>query len=120
MDGVGDARNCGTECDPFGGDRTARTLGEMGGRLPTKHVCLVSQLWIGRRSGDIGVQALPDDEIIARVVAKGVPADAAGFMVPMVSWLASNLSTTPTDTVERASGSKPAPVDAILSAQAVA
>ncbi|HTK11514.1 MAG TPA: NAD(P)H-binding protein, partial [Ktedonobacteraceae bacterium] len=52
----------------------------------------------------IPVQALPDDEIIARVVAKGVPADAAGFMVPMVSWLASNLSTTPTDTVERASG----------------
>lgn len=69
---------------------------------------------------NIPVQALPDDEIIARVVAKGVPADAAGFMVPMATWLASSLSTTPTDTVERASGSKPVSVDAILSAQVVA
>ena len=68
----------------------------------------------------IPVQALPDDEIIARVIAKGVPADTASFMVPMARWLASNLSTTPTDTVERASGSKPVSVDAILSAQAVA
>ena len=68
----------------------------------------------------IPVQALPDDEIIARVIAKGAPADTAGFMVSMASWLASNLSTTPTDTVERASGSKAVPVDAILSAQAVA
>ena len=68
----------------------------------------------------IPVQALPDDEIITRVIAKGVPADTAGFMIPMASWLASNLSTTPTDTVERASGSKPVSVDAILNAQAVA
>jgi NAD(P)H dehydrogenase (quinone) len=68
----------------------------------------------------IPVQALPDNEIIARVIAKGVPADIAGSMIPMANWIASNLSTTPTDTVERASGSKAVPVDAILSAQVVA
>jgi NAD(P)H dehydrogenase (quinone) len=68
----------------------------------------------------ITAQALPDHEIIARVVAKGVPADTAGFMVEMASWLARDLSTMPTDTVERASGTRPSPVDAVLSAPVAA
>jgi NAD(P)H dehydrogenase (quinone) len=62
----------------------------------------------------IPAKVLPDEEIIAQVVASGVPAETAGFMVPMASWIAREVSTTPTDTVERASGSKPSPVDVAL------
>jgi len=76
---------------------------------------------LSRISGrTITAQALPDHEIIARVVAKGVPADTAGFMVEMASWLARDLSTMPTDAVERASGIRPSPVDAVLSAAVAA
>ena len=70
---------------------------------------------LSRISGHtITAHPLPDNEIIAQVEAKGVPADTAGFMVGVASWLAREVSTTPTDTVERASGTKPSPVDAIL------
>ena len=70
---------------------------------------------LSRISGrTITARALPDNEIIARVIAKGVPADAARGRVGMASWLAGNLSTTPTDTVERASGTKPSSVDVVL------
>ncbi len=62
----------------------------------------------------IPAKVLPDEEIIAQVVASGVPAETAGFMIPMASWIAREVSTTPTDTVERASGSKPSPVDGAL------
>lgn len=63
----------------------------------------------------IPTQVLPDSERIARVVAKGVPETAAGFVVGFTSWTASELGTVPSDTVERASGSKPEKVDGILS-----
>ena len=76
---------------------------------------------LSRISGrTITAQALPDNEIIARVVAKGVPADTAGPRVGVASWLARDLSTMPTDTVERASGTRPSPVDAVLSAPVAA
>lgn len=65
-------------------------------------------------------QALPDNEIIARIVAKGVPADTAGFMVGLASSIARDISTTPTDIVERASGTKPSPVDVVLNAPVTA
>ena len=68
----------------------------------------------------VTAQALPDNEIIARVVAKGVPADAAGFMVRLASWIARDVPTTPTDIVERASGTRPSPVDVALSAPVAA
>ena len=70
---------------------------------------------LSRISGHtITAHALPDNEIIAQVEAKGVPADTVGFMVGLASWLAREVPTTPTDTVERASGTQPSPVDAIL------
>jgi NAD(P)H dehydrogenase (quinone) len=76
---------------------------------------------LSRISGrTITARALPDNEIIVRVIAKGVPADTAGFMVEMASWLARDLSTMPTETVERASGTRPSPVDAVLSAPVAA
>ena len=62
----------------------------------------------------IPAHALPDNEIIAQVVAKGTPAGTVSFMVGMVSRLAHSMSITPTDTVERASGTKPSPVDVVL------
>lgn len=65
----------------------------------------------------IAAHVLPDNEITAQVVAKGVPAEVAGFMVPMASWLAREAATTPTDIVEQASGTKPAPVDVVLRSQ---
>lgn len=63
----------------------------------------------------VAALVLPEQEIIARVVAKGVPANAATFMVGLASSIARGPSTMPTDTVERASGTKPAPVDVVLS-----
>jgi hypothetical protein len=57
---------------------------------------------------------LPGNEIIAQVVAKGVPEEAAGFVVGFASWVAREVATTPTDIVEQASGIKPAPVDVVL------
>lgn len=70
---------------------------------------------LSRISGHaITARALPDSEIIAQVEAKGVPADTVGFMVGVASWLAREASTTPTDTVERASGTRPSPVDVVL------
>jgi NAD(P)H dehydrogenase (quinone) len=59
-------------------------------------------------------QVLPDNEIVARIVAKGVPAETAGFMVGLASWLGATLSNTPTDIVERASGTRPVSVDEVL------
>jgi NAD(P)H dehydrogenase (quinone) len=59
-------------------------------------------------------QVLPGNEIIAQVVAKGVPEEAAGFVVGFASWVAREVATTPTDIVEQASGIKPAPVDVVL------
>jgi hypothetical protein len=58
---------------------------------------------------------LPDNEIIAQVVAKkGVPEEAAGFMVGLAGFVAHEVATTPTDIVEQASGIKPSPVDVVL------
>jgi hypothetical protein len=57
---------------------------------------------------------LPDSEIIAQVVAKGVPEAAAGFVVGFASWVAREVATTPTDIVEQASGTKPTPIDVVL------
>lgn len=62
----------------------------------------------------ITAQVLPNDEIIAQLVAKGVPAESAGFIVGFTSWIAQAAPTTPTDTVEQASGTKPSPVDVVL------
>jgi NAD(P)H dehydrogenase (quinone) len=62
----------------------------------------------------VTAQALPDNEIIAQVVAKGVPAEAAGFLIGLASWIAREMVTTPTDIVEQASGVKPSPVDVVL------
>jgi NAD(P)H dehydrogenase (quinone) len=62
----------------------------------------------------ITARMLPDNEIMALVVAKGVPEGVAGFMIPMACWLAREVATTPTDIVEQASGVKPAPIDVAL------
>lgn len=70
---------------------------------------------LSRVSGrTIPARPLPDNEIIAQVVAKDVPAGTAGFMVGMASQLARAVSITPTDTVERASGTTPSPIDVVL------
>jgi NAD(P)H dehydrogenase (quinone) len=58
--------------------------------------------------------ALPDQEIIAQITAKGVPAEAANSTVRLISWVAREASSTPTDTVERAWSTKPTSIDFIL------
>jgi NAD(P)H dehydrogenase (quinone) len=62
----------------------------------------------------ITAHTLPDQEIIALVTAKGVPADAARSTIRLISWVARESTSTPTDTVERASGTKPTSIDTIL------
>ena len=62
----------------------------------------------------ITAHPLPDQEIIAQVTAKGVPADAARSTMRLISWIAHESTETPTDTVERASGVKPTSIDTIL------
>lgn len=63
-------------------------------------------------------QALPEYEIIARVVAKGVSVGVATFMVGLANSIARDLSTVPTDIVELASGTKPSPVDVVFGSPA--
>lgn len=62
----------------------------------------------------ITAHTLPDQEIIAQVIAKGVPADVASSTVRLMSWIARESTSAPTDIVERASGTRPASIDAIL------
>jgi NAD(P)H dehydrogenase (quinone) len=62
----------------------------------------------------VAARTLPDNEIIAQVVAKSVPAEVADFMIGFASWIAREAATTPTDIVEQASGTRPAPVDVVL------
>ncbi len=62
----------------------------------------------------ITAHTFPDQEIIAQIIAKGVPAEAASSMVRLLSWVAREASSTPTDTVERAWGTKPTSIDIIL------
>ena len=61
----------------------------------------------------ITAHTLPDQEIIAQITAKGVPVEAASSMVRLISWVAREGSSTPTDTVERAWGTKPTSIDTI-------
>lgn len=68
----------------------------------------------------VTTRVLPYKEIIAQVVAKGVPAQVADFMIGFFSWIAREMATIPTDTVERASGIRPSPVDVILRTLVVA
>jgi NAD(P)H dehydrogenase (quinone) len=62
----------------------------------------------------ITAHTLPDQEIIAQITAKGVPADAARSTMRLISWIAHESTENPTDTVERASGTKPTSIDTIL------
>ena len=62
----------------------------------------------------ITAHALPDQEIIAQVIAKGVPADVANSTVRLISRIAHEVPSSPTDIVERASGTKPTSIDTIL------
>src|SRR5450432_445612 len=62
----------------------------------------------------ITAHPLPDQEIIAQVIAKGVPADAARSTMRLISWVAHASTENPTDTVERASGTRPTSIDTIL------
>jgi len=62
----------------------------------------------------ITAHTLPDQEIIAQVITKGVPADVARSTVRLISWIAQQPTDNPTDVVERASGTKPTSIDAIL------
>lgn len=62
----------------------------------------------------ITAHTLSDQEIIAQIIAKGVPAEAANATMRLISRIAHEASSTPTDIVERASGTRPASIDAIL------
>ncbi len=62
----------------------------------------------------ITAHPLPDQEIIAQITTKGVPAEAAKSTMRLISWIAHASTETPTDTVERASGTKPTSIDTIL------
>lgn len=62
----------------------------------------------------ITAHTLPDQEIIAQFTAQGVPADAANSTVRLISWIAREAPSAPTDAVERASGTKPTSIDTIL------
>ena len=62
----------------------------------------------------ITAHTFPDQEIIAQITTKGVPADVARSTMRLINWIAHGLTETPTDTVERASGTKPTSIDTIL------
>lgn len=77
----------------------------------------LAQLYSSLSGQSLVTKVLPEQEILPQVLAKGVPEAAAGFIVGFAAWGAREAPTTPTDTVERASGTKPAPVDAVLRSQ---
>jgi NAD(P)H dehydrogenase (quinone) len=60
----------------------------------------------------VDAKVLPEQEILAQVLAKGVPQATAGFVVGVVT--AHDMATIPTDTVMRASGTEPTSVDEVL------
>jgi hypothetical protein len=60
----------------------------------------------------VDAKVLPEQEILAQVLAKGVPQAAAGFVVGFVT--GRDMAITPTDTVMRASGTEPTSVDEVL------
>ncbi len=62
----------------------------------------------------VDFKMLPEQEIIAQVLTKGVPQEVANFAIGFASWVAHSVPTTPTDTVKRASGTNPTPVDEVL------
>ncbi len=62
----------------------------------------------------ITAHTLSDQEIIAQIIAKGVPTEAANATMRLISQIAHEASSTPTDIVERASGVRPASIDAVL------
>lgn len=62
----------------------------------------------------ITTHRLPDQEIVAQLTAQGIPLEAASATVRLVSWIAREAPSTPTDIVERASGTKPTSIDTIL------
>jgi NAD(P)H dehydrogenase (quinone) len=74
----------------------------------------LAQRYFSVSGQSITTKVLPEQEIMAQVLTKGVPEAVAGFVVGFASWTAREVATTPTDTVERASGTKPSSVDVVL------
>lgn len=62
----------------------------------------------------VGTKMLPEQEILAQVLTKGIPQEAAEFVVGFTSWIARDVPTTPTDIVKRTSGTEPSSVDEVL------
>ena len=62
----------------------------------------------------ITTHRLPDQAIVAQLTAQGVPLEAASATVRLVGWIAREAPSIPTDTVERASGTKPTSIETIL------
>ncbi len=59
-------------------------------------------------------RVLPDDEIIAQIMAKGVPAQVAAGVVSIASGVAHDTTSTVSTIVEQATGTQASPVDVVL------
>jgi NAD(P)H dehydrogenase (quinone) len=68
----------------------------------------------GLSNGQITPYPVAEHDIIAQVTAKGVPDAAARATMRLIGWIAQGGTETPTDAVQRASGTKPASIDTIL------
>jgi NAD(P)H dehydrogenase (quinone) len=58
--------------------------------------------------------ALPENEIIAQIMAKGVPAEVAAGVVGIASGIAHDTTSTISNIVEQATGTQASPVDGVL------
>lgn len=67
---------------------------------------------------EIVSQVLTDDEMVAHLQTKGLPAEAAGGFLGILKWLTQGDFGPVSDSVEKFTGVKPAPVDTVLASPA--
>ncbi|GHO71989.1 hypothetical protein KSC_108810 [Ktedonobacter sp. SOSP1-52] len=60
------------------------------------------------------IRVLPDDEIIAQIMVKGVPAQVAAGVVGIASGVAHDTTSLVSNIVEQATGTQASPVDVVL------
>lgn len=80
----------------------------------------VARRWYSAQGRTVAVQSLPDEALVAELIAKGLPEEAARGVLGIAVWAARGEFSAATDTVERATGTAPAPVDAVFRAPVAA
>ncbi len=74
----------------------------------------IVQRWAGVDGPALTVSVLSDEELVAQLIAKGLPEQATGMTVGLAIWLVRVGTTKVTDAVVKITGTKPTSIDAVL------